>query len=205
MLLDLGRVQSVLQARNTSARGAREVAGTAASALVDAGRAAVAVIFRNGENQSEVLVIERAQHGDDPWSGHLAFPGGRHDPGDRDSLYTAIRETKEELGLDLGAHGRLLGELEPVSTRGSGLPNLVIAPFAFALDTSAELVVDAREVASVFWVPLGPLLRGERDTMFEFERQSSRYRMPAFDVEGRFLWGLSYRMLQSFFALLHEP
>lgn len=166
--------------------------------------AAVAVIFRTGKNQSEVLVIERAQHHGDPWSGHLAFPGGRREPRDTDPLATAIRETREELGLDLLAHGRLLGSLEPVSTRGTGLPNLTIAPFAFSLETEAELRADPGEVASVFWVPLGPLVRGERDTTVQLERQSKRYQLPAFAVEGRVLWGLSYRMLQSFFALLHE-
>jgi 8-oxo-dGTP pyrophosphatase MutT (NUDIX family) len=204
MLLDLGQVEALLQARNASVpanEGSSTAPGTEDSS---SGGAAVAIIFRTGENQSEVLVIERAQQLGDPWSGHLAFPGGRHETNDPDPLFTAIRETREELGLDLQRHGRLLGALEPVSTRGTGLPNLTIAPFAFSLGASSELRVDPAEVASVFWVPLGPLLRGERDTILELEPQSARHRMPAFDVEGRVLWGLSYRMLQSFFALLHD-
>lgn len=198
MLLDLALVQAALEARAALGATRRDTAKFEP-------RAAVAVIFRNGGNGSELLVIERATHERDPWSGHLAFPGGRSDPGDRDSLATAKRETLEELGLDLDRHGRFLGALEPISTRGTGLEPLSISPFAFSVESVPELVVDPHEVAGVFWVPLGPLLRGERNTSFEVARGAERWRMPGYEVEGRVLWGLSYRMLRSFFALLNEP
>lgn len=204
MLLDPGQVQAALFARTASAEALREGASPPLLGEPVRRRAAVAIIFRTGENQSELLVIERATHPGDPWSGHLAFPGGRSDPNDRDAVRTAVRETREELGLDLDRHGTLLGALEPISTAGTGLPELTIAPFVFALADQPELRADPAEVASVFWVPLGPLLRGERDTILQITRQRTRHRMPGFDVEGRVLWGLSYRMLQSLFALLHE-
>lgn len=168
----------------------------------DADMAAVAVIFRAGENSTEVLVIQRAVHERDPWSGHLAFPGGRRDPNDEGPLHTALRETQEELGLDLQAHGRVLGALDHVATAGRGVPQLVIAPFAFAVDKLPELRLDMREVARVFWVPIGPLLSGARNTNISVTHGNRRYRMPGYDVEGQVLWGLSYQMLKSFFQLL---
>jgi hypothetical protein len=61
------------------------------------GRAAVAIVLRDVEDGPQVLLIRRAEHVGDPWSGHMAFPGGREDPEDESLLATAIRETREEL------------------------------------------------------------------------------------------------------------
>lgn len=202
MLLDLGLVQATLQARTPNEPGVAARSSAAIGEVADP-LAAVAVIFRTGENGSELLVIERALHDRDPWSGHLAFPGGRSEPGDASALFTAKRETQEELALDLDRDATLLGALEPVSTRNTGLAPLSIAPFAFAIRGEPRLTPHPREVANVFWVPVGPLLRGERDTTIVVARRDARYTMPGYDVEGRVLWGLSYQMLRSFFALLH--
>jgi 8-oxo-dGTP pyrophosphatase MutT (NUDIX family) len=160
--------------------------------------------LRTGENATELLVIERATHERDPWSGHLAFPGGRAEVGDADGRHTAIRETREELGLDLQLHGRFLGAWDSVRSAGPGLPNLQIEPYAFAVERVPPLRPDPREVQRVFWVPVGPLLRGECDTSVEIRRRNQRFSMPGYEVEDRVLWGLSYRMLRSFFNLVHE-
>src|SRR5574341_145553 len=68
-------------------------------------RAAVAVVLRDGNPAIEILFIRRAEHPDDPWSGQMAFPGGRAEPGETDLLETAIRETAEEIGIDLRETG----------------------------------------------------------------------------------------------------
>src|SRR5437870_1501228 len=72
-------------------------------------RAAVAIVLRDGASGIEVLFIHRAEHPDDPWSGHMAFPGGRAEDGEPPVL-TAMRESAEEVGLDLG-EAELLGGL----------------------------------------------------------------------------------------------
>lgn len=201
MLLDLSAVQAKLETLELAAKGSGAPAGSSTEPLP---RAAVAVILRTDGNGTQLLVIERATHERDPWSGHLAFPGGRADTGDANGRDTAIRETLEELGLDLRVHGRFLGAWAGVRSAGPGLPNLHIEPYAFAVDQVPPLQLDQREVQRVFWVPVGPLLRGECDTAVEIRRRNQRFSMPGYEVEDRVLWGLSYRMLRSFFNLVHE-
>src|SRR5438105_2270539 len=83
-------------------------------------KAAVAAIVRERNAELELLFIRRAEHPQDPWSGHMAFPGGRVDHDDPDALAAAVRETREELGLDLGVHGEKLGELSHLVAMAHG-------------------------------------------------------------------------------------
>ena len=95
--------------------------GGAAELANEIKRAAVATILREGLEGPEVLLIRRAENPRDPWSGHMAFPGGREAPEDRDLLATAVRETHEEVGLDLQRSAHLLGRLDalPAVARGA--------------------------------------------------------------------------------------
>ena len=159
--------------------------------------AAVAAVIRDGTNGAEVLLIRRAEHELDPWSGHMAFPGGRFDPEDVDLLTTALRETREELGLDLATNASLLGPLErvPAIARGRRV-GMTIAPFVFALDRSGPLSPN-EEVVEAIWAPLEVLARGENATRVSFEFDGEKLTLPGWDVDGRIVWGLTYRMLQS--------
>jgi 8-oxo-dGTP pyrophosphatase MutT (NUDIX family) len=155
-------------------------------------RAAVAVVLREIDSDLEVLLIQRAIREGDPWSGHIALPGGHRDATDASLLVTAIRETREEVGLDLEQNASLLGRLaslRPVS----GLA-LDVSPFCFALEQPSELSYGP-EVVSSFWTPLGALARGEHDATYRFERQGNELIFPAWNVEGRVIWGMTYRLL----------
>jgi 8-oxo-dGTP pyrophosphatase MutT (NUDIX family) len=163
--------------------------------------AAVAVLLcehptPDGILSPHVLLIQRALHPNDPWSGHLAFPGGRREPSDQSALHTAIRETREEIGVDL-APVQLLGQLDPLSAKGARLPGLVIDAFVFEVPHQSSFSVDVSEVARVFWVPIPPLTRGERNTTIEVQRDGIRYRLPGYDVEQQVLWGMTYEMFQA--------
>jgi len=167
-------------------------------------RAAVAAVLRQGAGEPEVLLIRRAEHPEDPWSGHMAFPGGRHDPTDRDLIQTAVRETLEELGLDLEQQGRLLGRLDDVEAVARGkYVGMVISPFVFELSEPGDLRPNY-EVAEALWVPLGPLYRGEANTIKPYVHDGVSYEFPAYEVEGHIVWGLTYKMLQLFFGLLRS-
>src|SRR5574340_1202394 len=110
-------------------------------------RAAVAVVLREAGGGTEFVAIRRSERVGDPWSGHMALPGGRQHPSDRDLLMTAARETQEEIGVDLARHARLLGRLDELTAMAWGQPiDLVISPFVFALEAPVQFIVDPSEV-----------------------------------------------------------
>ncbi len=161
-------------------------------------RAAVAAIMREREGRAELLFIKRADRKDDPWSGHMAFPGGRKQATDRSLLHTAQRETLEEIGLDLTNLGRVVARLQDV-TPYARLPHpLTVTAFIFVLDTDhhdCELTLN-EEVAAVVWAPLEGVLRGDGATQFHWQRDGIDLQLPAIDIEGNVVWGLTYRMLE---------
>ena len=165
--------------------------------------AAVAVLLREGAAGPELFFIRRAEHPQDPWSGHMAFPGGRQDSGDATLLETAVRETREEVGLDLSIEAEHIGQLDDLQAIARGKPQeTVIRPFVFEVQRESPLQVDDREVAEALWTPLLPLYRGEVDTVRPYQWHGRNIDFPAYDVGGRVVWGLTYQMLRSFFRIL---
>ena len=121
--------------------------------------AAIALVLRLGAlAEPELLMIRRAEAENDPWSGHIACPGGRAEPEDPDLAHTATRETLEETGIDLARVGRILGTLDDISPRTPVLPGIVVRPFVAAVPSTVE-IVQSQEVAAAFWVPLSALRR----------------------------------------------
>ncbi|NIR35111.1 MAG: NUDIX domain-containing protein [Actinobacteria bacterium] len=165
-------------------------------------QASVATILREGPTGAEVLLIQRAEHPDDPWSGHMAFPGGRRDPGDVHLLDTAMRETREELGVDL-AIAEHLGHVDDLQAVARGrVLDLVIRPQVFLWPGEPPPLTPNYEVAAAVWAPIAPMIAGEIDTVRPWREGTQTYRMPAYDVEGRIVWGLTYRMLRTLFAIV---
>jgi len=125
-------------------------------------RAAVAAIIRFDRVQPEILLMQRAERDGDRWSGHVSMPGGNFDPRDEDLRATAIRETREEVGLDLAECAQGLGRLDAIQAvaRGKILP-MTITPFVFALVEDRPLALGP-EAAAAFWLPLEDAARGAR-------------------------------------------
>ena len=157
--------------------------------------AAVAVILRPAEASPEVLLIERAEAQRDPWSGHMALPGGRRDPEDRSLLDTAIRETREETAIELKACGKPLGRLEVVEPESVQLPALAILPLVFAVPSTTSVRGSSSEVVGAFWTPLSHLRNPQTQTVYRHRVGGGLVRFPAFAVEDRFVWGLTRRIL----------
>ncbi len=170
-------------------------------------RAAVAAIVRPTAADLEVLLIRRAERADDPWSGHMAFPGGGHDARDADLVATSVRETLEEVGLPLDERGTLLGRLDDVRATARGrVTGLVVSPFVFRVEGDAPLRL-SDEVSEIHWAKLTPMFAGERDATIDYPWEGQTIRLPGFRVEGagdRVVWGLTHEMLTLFFARLRS-
>jgi 8-oxo-dGTP pyrophosphatase MutT (NUDIX family) len=167
-------------------------------------QAAVALIFREGPAGIEMLFIRRADHPDDPWSGQMAFPGGRSEPGDDDLKVTAIRETQEEIGLDLTA-AESLGAMDEVRAAARIRPtNITITPFAFRLLVAAEPRLNS-EVRSVHWLSLKALLNPDAQGTFEYRHEGETFVFPCLRLQDIMVWGLTYRMFMNLAALFAPP
>ncbi|MDP6040466.1 MAG: CoA pyrophosphatase [Candidatus Latescibacteria bacterium] len=155
--------------------------------------AAVAAILNPLENDLQLLFIERAAHPKDPWSGHIAFPGGTIEPEDPDLKHTAERETREELNFDL-TPAQYLGRLDDVT--GATLP-VTVACFVYAINRPAKLNPND-EVCDVFWTPFAYLADASRYQTLDLKGWKPLHTVPAIDLLGPnrpVLWGLTYRLV----------
>jgi len=159
-------------------------------------QAAVALILRNGDSELELLFIRRAQHENDPWSGDLAFPGGKVDAEDGGARQAAERETREELALDL-AHAEYLGRLDDIL--GAYLP-VLISCFIYHLPQPLPLLCN-HEVREAHWLPLSLVADRSRWREATFNYRGAENSHPTIDLLGPGhppLWGITYRLLTQF-------
>lgn len=154
-------------------------------------RAAVAIVLGSDD---KLLLIRRAAREGDPWSGDMAFPGGRHEPADPDDVATACRETFEEVGLDLG-RARLVGAL-PVQHSPVRQPEVAVSvsPFLFHLADWGAFT-QSEEVASVHLLDVDDVLSDTNRSTFRYQGWGVDRELPCIRVDGTFIWGLTLRML----------
>jgi 8-oxo-dGTP pyrophosphatase MutT (NUDIX family) len=161
-------------------------------------RAAVALVVRPARADLELLLIKRAPRMGDPWSGHMALPGGKQDEMDPDLRFTAIRETQEEVSIDLRSTGSELGALDDVETLGVPVPPLVISPFVFTVPPGTPATPNM-EVEAAIWIPVSALAHpGSRAEYLHARDAEESVRFAALEYEGNIIWGLTYRMLSQF-------
>lgn len=154
-------------------------------------------------DEPELLFIKRAEAEHDPWSGHVAFPGGRREPADDSLQVTAIRETCEELALKLTAES-MLGQLDDLAPRSHALPPIIIRPFVALVASDVSFVL-SREVASVFWVPLSALRAAEAQIEHAVMINGVTARFPAYAVQGHVVWGLTERIVRQLLSMFEVP
>jgi 8-oxo-dGTP pyrophosphatase MutT (NUDIX family) len=162
--------------------------------------AAVAAVARDGSSGAELLFIRRAQRDGDPWSGHMAFPGGRVEAADANPFAAALRETREEIALDLSS-SPLLGKLSPVATRAHGkLRPMVIEPFVFELRELPSFTF-SHEVEQVVWVPVDFFRSAKNRGSLDWKL----LKLPCYRFEGCVIWGLTLRMVDELCTSLNAP
>jgi len=160
--------------------------------------AAVAIILT--PQPDCILLIRRADRSGDPWSGHMALPGGRRGPGDLDLAGTAMRETAEEVGIELRRED-LAGSLSDVIPRTPVLPPVAVRPFVFLLPERPAMRLNA-EVAQASWVPVDDLLRPDTHHPVQLEVAGQSRQVQAYQLENAIIWGMTERILTSFLAEL---
>jgi 8-oxo-dGTP pyrophosphatase MutT (NUDIX family) len=169
-------------------------------------QAAVTLILWDRKPDLHLLIIKRAQRPGDPWSGHLALPGGRSDPEDLDLVMTAARETREEVGIDLigdqGDRRLFLGRLPALTTRSPRLPLLEIVPFVATLPGSF-VITPNHEVESAFWVSLRDLKARGHTATFPHRTNTLVRKWPAYETEAGPIWGITERILTDLLSRLH--
>lgn len=167
-------------------------------------QAAVAVILRDGASGTEALFIRRAERPGDIWSGHMAFPGGHRETQDQDLQETAVRETREEIGLDLNAHARLLGHLDYVDVNPIGTTlSMIVAPYVYVLTGATPELSPNHEVADVLWGSIREMYYGESHISRDFHVRGETQTFAGYGIEDQIVWGLTYRMLGQFFSILN--
>jgi len=172
--------------------------------------AAVALLLRQGSEEdaggngggAELLFIKRSHREGDPWSGHIAFPGGRAGPGDPSLADVAAREVSEEVGIDIRRGGRILGGLPAVKPLSVRLPPIEVTPFLALAPHGASFQPDPCEVEDAFWVPLAELKRCGSTAVVAREVRGERREWPAYPSIRGPIWGITERILTGFLALV---
>jgi len=164
-------------------------------------KAAVAVVVRPGDHGDELLVLRRATFPGDPWSGHIALPGGGAEPSDVSLEATARRETLEETGIDL-AGSECLCELGMVAPQSLGAPLVSVAPFVFRYDGNSHVTLSS-EIVEAWWVAVADLERADAwSTVPVVVGDGRRLQVRAFQMHGYPLWGLTERIVEEFLEFL---
>lgn len=151
----------------------------------------------------ELLLIERAEKEGDPWSGHMALPGGRREPADGDLLATALRETREETGIAV-PHGHVLGGLDELRPSARRRFSIVITPFVATVPVDTEAVPAPAEVETALWVPLTHLASDAAVDEILIDLEDESFSFPALSYQDYVIWGLTHRILTDFMEVARD-
>jgi 8-oxo-dGTP pyrophosphatase MutT (NUDIX family) len=162
--------------------------------------AVLVLLFPDETGEARVILTARPER-DIRHPGQIAFPGGATDPEDRDPVATALREAREEVGLDEAEAGvEVVGELDPTVIPVSGFR---LVPVVALASRRPVLVANAREVRAIFDVPVERFLPGTPiETVERDIGPGARIRYGAFDVDGYRIWGATARILGQLGAVL---
>lgn len=177
----------------------RPLSSLAMKDAVNVRESAVAVMWFDRDGVKYCALIQRPFY-EGNHSGQISFPGGKRDPEDEDLKATAIRECREEVGIDL-REARFLGKLTPVYIP---ISNFHVEPYVFYYDDLPEFIPDAREVESVIAISAHDLLDESAVSTMDVPLPGGiRMRnVPCFLIEGRQIWGATALILNEVKELL---
>ena len=171
----------------------------------DHAEAAVALVLAGLEDDLSLCAILRAEHPLDPWSGHMALPGGRASAEDSGPRAVAERETLEEVGLALNESHWIAPLSHVLVNLGGGDRRMVLSPFVYYLGEELAPFAISDEVAEAYWIPLSHLWDPRNASRFVWERNGARLLYPAIRFGDSAIWGLTFRVLTLFSDVLDAP
>ena len=173
--------------------------GSAAAPPGDIVQSAVLLMLRESEAGFRIWFIRRTEHPDDPFSGHVAFPGGKKKDEDETLADTAVREVSEELGFDASRGAEILGEMDFIHPLTPSVRRYAVKPFVAVLGGETEFSPNY-EVAECFSVPVSHLLDEKNRDVRKRNRDGVAVDDYVFVYENRIIWGLTGRILDGFLA-----
>ena len=162
--------------------------------------AAVMMVLKQSGRNYSMLFIKRQESERDPFSGHMAFPGGRMESVDKSKLETAVRETYEEVGINLNISGRILGSVDDVNPNNPKARDYIVTPYLSVLNEEVTLKPDRGEVEKALWVPMHHLVDDRNTEIRMRERGGRMVKDYAYNYEQYIIWGMTGRILHQFLS-----
>jgi 8-oxo-dGTP pyrophosphatase MutT (NUDIX family) len=162
--------------------------------------AAIMMILKQSDPGYSLLFIKRPDNDRDPFSGHMAFPGGRMELDDNSKLDTAVRETLEEVGININRSARVLGALDDVNPNNPRARNYVVTPYLSVLEEEVDITPDANEVEKTIWVPLRHLVDDKNTQVRIRVRDGREVKDYAYNYDQYLIWGMTGRVLHQFLS-----
>ena len=157
-------------------------------------QAAVAILVKPIQNDLEFFLVKRAEVDDDPWSGDMAFPGGKKSPQDETLVDTAVREVLEETSIALNEK-TVVGFMQPVYS--SVRKSLAVQPVVYRFDEYPDVELNY-ELTKFIWAPLSQIRQGKTNATVK------GWEGPVYMVQGETVWGSTFRMLEKILKLLED-
>ncbi len=162
--------------------------------------ASVMMILKQTGRDYSLLFIKRPESEGDPFSGHMAFPGGRMESVDKSKLETAVRETYEEVGININSSGRILGSLDDVNPNNPRARNFIVTPYLSVLNEEVIIKPDVREVETTVWVPMRHLIDDRNTRVRIVDIGGKEVKDYAYHYEQYLIWGMTGRILHQFLS-----
>jgi 8-oxo-dGTP pyrophosphatase MutT (NUDIX family) len=156
--------------------------------------AAVAILLRERNDDLEFFLVKRAEVEGDPWSGDMAFPGGKKSNQDQDLIETAAREVLEETAIDLREKSKL-GYMKPIYS--SVRTHMKVQPIVYLYEDDPEINLNY-ELTRYLWAPLNELIQSRT------KESVKGWFGEIFKYDGEVVWGLTFRMLEQLIELLEN-
>ncbi len=159
--------------------------------------ASVSVILEIVNDKPSALFIKRTENPGDSYSGHVAFPGGKMSDADNSPFDTAVRETAEEIGVNLIENSICIGRLDDLKPLNPNGPKFIVSPFLFILQNDITVRMNKDEVEQYMWITLEHLSDLNNMRIRYKERGGETIEDYVYSYRNFLIWGMTGRIINS--------